>query len=280
MSTATASRMSSSAPTRIRPARRAAAARASSRAPREPRCGRSPAAGSSQFGYSVAGAGDVDHDGHADVIVSAPDDFSGGAYAGRVVIYSGASGAVWLTLLGATGEELGSSVASVGRPRRGRHARFRGRERALHAAGCRRRRPGRDPLGSERRAAALDRRDHALRRPGRLRRGCRRREPRRRPGFRGQQLLRRRGNRVRLQRSDGRAAAQLHRRPAQRQVRGDDLGRPRRRRRWSARPRDRIRRLQRREPRRLRARVQRRQRPGALRGARAAPPTSRCRRSC
>jgi len=73
-----------------------------------------PGNGFSYFGWSVAGAGDVDHDGHADILVSGYLDSTGGSSAGRVVIFSGATGAALVTVLGAPGEYIGESVASVG----------------------------------------------------------------------------------------------------------------------------------------------------------------------
>jgi FG-GAP-like repeat/FG-GAP repeat/Tetratricopeptide repeat len=84
------------------------------------------------FGTHVAGVGDVNKDGGADVIVGAP---GGGAGAGRAYVYSGKTGAVLLTLTGAReGDRFGSAVAGatdgrgrmlilVGAPRAGdRHA--------------------------------------------------------------------------------------------------------------------------------------------------------------
>ncbi len=68
------------------------------------------------FGGAVASPGDVDGDGFADVLVGAPDAPVGAlAQAGRVVIFSGASGAALLTVPGATaGERFGASLAAVG----------------------------------------------------------------------------------------------------------------------------------------------------------------------
>jgi FG-GAP repeat len=65
-------------------------------------------------GSSVAPAGDVDGDGTKDVVVGhygAP----GGTYAGRVRVYSGATGAVLFTLQGsAAGDQFGASVDGAG----------------------------------------------------------------------------------------------------------------------------------------------------------------------
>ena len=64
------------------------------------------------FGRHVSGVGDVDHDGHADVIVGAPDNGAGGAKAGRAYVYSGKDGHALLTLTGAAaGDAFGSAVA-------------------------------------------------------------------------------------------------------------------------------------------------------------------------
>jgi hypothetical protein len=61
-----------------------------------------------QFGRHVAGVGDVNHDGHADVIVGAPGSASG---AGKAFVYSGKDGALLLTLAGErAGDGFGSAV--------------------------------------------------------------------------------------------------------------------------------------------------------------------------
>ena len=67
------------------------------------------------FGYSVAGAGDVDQDGHDDLIVGAPQAHTNGADSGSARVLSGADGSVLYTLYGSTANDLlGSSVAGAG----------------------------------------------------------------------------------------------------------------------------------------------------------------------
>ena len=64
------------------------------------------------FGEHVASAGDVDGDGHADIIVGAPNAGAGGKDAGRVYVYSGKDGHLLLTLTGERpGDMFGSTVA-------------------------------------------------------------------------------------------------------------------------------------------------------------------------
>lgn len=61
------------------------------------------------FGQHASTAGDVDGDGHADVLVGAPGDANG---AGRASLYSGKDGARLLTLEGEkAGDSFGSTVA-------------------------------------------------------------------------------------------------------------------------------------------------------------------------
>jgi hypothetical protein len=63
------------------------------------------------FGRKVSDIGDVNTDGHDDVLVGAPQNDAGGQDAGRVYIFSGATGAVLLTLNGEqTGDAFGSSA--------------------------------------------------------------------------------------------------------------------------------------------------------------------------
>ena len=67
---------------------------------------------SDAFGRHVSTAGDVDHDGHADVVVGAPGNGAGGAGAGRAYVYSGKDGHLLLTLTGErAGDAFGSTVA-------------------------------------------------------------------------------------------------------------------------------------------------------------------------
>jgi hypothetical protein len=71
------------------------------------------------FGRHVSGAGDVDHDGYADVIVGAPGNSAGGKGAGRAYVYSGKDGHRILTL---TGERAGDAFGStVGASTDGKH---------------------------------------------------------------------------------------------------------------------------------------------------------------
>jgi hypothetical protein len=61
-----------------------------------------------KFGQHVSTAGDVDHDGYADVIIGAPGANDG---AGSAYVYSGKDGHLLLKLNGSAGEGLGSTVA-------------------------------------------------------------------------------------------------------------------------------------------------------------------------
>jgi FG-GAP repeat protein/VCBS repeat protein len=65
---------------------------------------------SDAFGLHVSSAGDVDRDGHADFLVGAPANKSGGRGAGRAYLYSGRDGHLLLTL---TGERAGDAFGST-----------------------------------------------------------------------------------------------------------------------------------------------------------------------
>jgi hypothetical protein len=64
------------------------------------------------FGQHASGAGDLDRDGHADVVVGAPANNAGGESAGRAYVYSGKDARLLLTLTGErAGDRFGSTVA-------------------------------------------------------------------------------------------------------------------------------------------------------------------------
>jgi tetratricopeptide (TPR) repeat protein len=67
---------------------------------------------SEAFGRHVSGVGDINGDGHADVIVGAPGNNAAGQGAGRAYVYSGKDGSVLMTLDGEkAGDAFGSAVA-------------------------------------------------------------------------------------------------------------------------------------------------------------------------
>ncbi|HET6203294.1 MAG TPA: FG-GAP-like repeat-containing protein [Planctomycetota bacterium] len=69
-------------------------------------------AGYNRFGCSVSRAGDVDGDGHADVVVGA---FGDGASSGKAYVYSGNTGALLFASNGeAAGDHFGNSVSGAG----------------------------------------------------------------------------------------------------------------------------------------------------------------------
>lgn len=63
------------------------------------------------FGRKVSDLGDVDGDGHDDVLVGAPQNDAAGQDAGRAYVFSGRDGSVLLTL---TGERAGDNFGSSG----------------------------------------------------------------------------------------------------------------------------------------------------------------------
>ncbi len=67
-----------------------------------------------KFGFSVASAGDVDNDGHPDILIGAPYADSIGIDRGAAYIYSGADGSEMYVLIGDDYTGFGLSVAGVG----------------------------------------------------------------------------------------------------------------------------------------------------------------------
>ena len=65
-----------------------------------------------EYGYALAAAGDVNHDGKGDVIVGVPGGWHAGYRTGRVLVLSGSNGALMRELHGSTpGGRFGHSVA-------------------------------------------------------------------------------------------------------------------------------------------------------------------------
>lgn len=67
-----------------------------------------------QLGWSVAGLGDVNSDGRADVAIGAPFHDGASTNIGRVVVQSGANNTPLYSLVGASGWKLGTALANVG----------------------------------------------------------------------------------------------------------------------------------------------------------------------
>ena len=73
------------------------------------------AAAGDHFGVSVSGAGDVNNDGYADLIVGAQYNSAGGTNAGRAYVYSGRSGTLLCTFTGEAAYDcFGLSVSGAG----------------------------------------------------------------------------------------------------------------------------------------------------------------------
>lgn len=71
-------------------------------------------AANDQFGWIARNMGDVDGDGIADVVTSAPTKDIGGAKAGRVYVYSSRTGKLFWKVDGQPGDQLGSGVEGAG----------------------------------------------------------------------------------------------------------------------------------------------------------------------
>lgn len=67
-----------------------------------------------QFGWIARTVGDVDGDGVADFVTSAPTKNIGGANAGRIYVYSGRTGALIWSVDGSPGDQLGSGIEAAG----------------------------------------------------------------------------------------------------------------------------------------------------------------------
>ena len=68
-----------------------------------------------EFGRSVSGAGDVNGDGFADLIVGAPNDDNNGTDSGSVRVFSGVDGSVLYNLFGGADKDFfGTSVSGAG----------------------------------------------------------------------------------------------------------------------------------------------------------------------
>ena len=67
-----------------------------------------------QFGWEGRNAGDVNGDGKADLVISAPYKDVDGANAGKIYVYSGASGELLFTRAGEPGEYFGIGIDTAG----------------------------------------------------------------------------------------------------------------------------------------------------------------------
>lgn len=67
------------------------------------------------FGFSVSGAGDLNHDGYDDFLIGISGDDTAGNLAGRVEVYSGVDGSLLVAINGqGGGDRFGSSVSAAG----------------------------------------------------------------------------------------------------------------------------------------------------------------------
>ena len=71
-------------------------------------------AANDQFGWIARRLGDIDGDGAADFVTSAPTKDIGGAGAGRIYVYSSRSGKLLWSVDGKPGDQLGNGVESAG----------------------------------------------------------------------------------------------------------------------------------------------------------------------
>ncbi len=73
----------------------------------------SGAVSNGQFGFAIAGAGDSNNDGYADIVIGAPRGFIGGAsLIGKVFLYSGKNGSLLASMT--NGSKFGQHVAGAG----------------------------------------------------------------------------------------------------------------------------------------------------------------------
>jgi hypothetical protein len=67
-----------------------------------------------QFGWIARDLGDVDGDGSADFVTSAPTNAAGGPGSGKVYVYSSHSGKLLWSAIGEAGDQLGTGLESAG----------------------------------------------------------------------------------------------------------------------------------------------------------------------